>query len=589
MAQKINILDPMLAGKIAAGEVVERPASVVKELIENSIDAGAKNVSVWLAEGGRRQIKVVDDGGGMCRQDALIAFMRHSTSKVASEEDLSRITSYGFRGEALASIAAVAKVCLRTRERDALSGTKVAIGGEGGAEPLAADDGCPEGASIEVKDLFYSTPARFKFMRSAENEYGRTLEVLRRIALSNPDVSFTLFHGSTKSIDTKAGTLRDRIFDLFGDEVLKNIIEVNSPLVTGFIGSHEQSYATLKGVNTFVNGRWIRDKGITRAVIDGYGTILETSRFPFAVLDIRISPEDVDVNIHPAKSEVRFKSPGFVYDIVKAAVRGALGMGAAPAAFPYAPIGRMSGWTQAAGAHAGERPAAYGGLREAEDGLPFFNEAASGGAQEVKNPEFLGLRAVGQLWAEFLIAESPSGANAFFYVIDQHGAEERSAFERLKRAVCGGAALNRQMLLVPERIETTPEEKDALSAAMEHLGRFGFELTPFGPSIKEGGETFLIRSVPDMLASRSCANLLKDIAEELSDESASSRLEDRIEAALMRIACHSVIRGARPLEQAEADALVGKLAYIDFAGFCPHGRPVVKKFLRKEIEAVFKR
>ncbi len=579
MSQKIKVLDSLLASKIAAGEVVERPASVVKELIENSLDGGASTITVQVAEGGRRLIRVVDDGEGMTKEDASIAFLRHATSKVSKEEDLYCIRTMGFRGEALSSVSSVARVVLRTRRRGDISGTAIAI--EGGSKPIVTEDGCPEGTSIEVKDLFYNTPARLKFLRSIESEFGRVMDVFKRAALINPGKRFRLIHGSTRVIDTAPGGQRERIADLFGAEILKKIIEVNTPLVKGYIGSHEISYPTAKGLFIYVNGRWIRDRGVNRAIMDGYGTLIPGGRYPFAVLDIMISPEDVDVNIHPAKTEVRFKNPGFIYDIIKAATRGALGRGLAPGRPEYANRPEYGG-SVTISPHAAETAVSYSANRH---GAIAGESWLKGESEEIKNPEFLDLETVGQLWGEFLVAEG----RGEFYIIDQHGAAERSAFERFKKRYFSRAEARRQILLLPERFEATPDESDAIGRLTSYLDRLGFEITPFGPSSKTGGETFLIKAVPDILAGKSTAALIKDLAEELGGAGGSGRVEDRIEGALMRIACHSVIRGVRILSKEEGNSLLRELARIDFAGHCPHGRPVVKKFSRAEIESIFKR
>ncbi len=583
---RIKILPPILASKIAAGEVVERSASVVKELVENSIDAGAKSISVYLAEGGKRSIRVNDDGEGMGRDDAAIAFHRHSTSKISCEADLDSIKTMGFRGEALASISTVARVVLRTKRKGEMTGTKVTI--EGGAPPRVEDDGCPEGTSIEVNDIFFNTPGRKKFLRSIDAEFGRCLEVIKAIALSNPGIRFKLTHGSTRVIDTPPGRLNERIRDIFGAEAAEKSIAINSALVKGYAGDPESTHSTGRALFLFVNGRWVHDKGITRAIINGYGTFIESGRYPFAVLDISTPPEDVDVNIHPAKSEVRFKNQGFIYDIVKAAVVEGL-------------AGRMS----ATGAKVYGHPAT-GGQLAANDGNGVYGFTPFAAPQghhaleftqhppEVKNPLFLDLEVCGQIWGEFIIAERAERAEGRanggeFYIIDQHGAAERAAFERLKKDFKNSGRVRTQALLLPERVEATPEERDALLGATEGLASIGFEITPFGRSSKSGGETFLIKFVPDILSGMSCAALVKDIASEIIESGGSIKAVAAIEAALMRIACHSVIRGARPLTKDEARALLKSLSTIDFSAHCPHGRPVIKRFSRSEVDAMFKR
>jgi DNA mismatch repair protein MutL len=513
--------------------------------------------------------------------------LRHATSKITEEKDLDAIRTMGFRGEALASISTVARVRLRTRRPGELTGTSVTI--EGGSAPAITDDGCPEGTSVEARDLFYNTPARQKFMKSAASEFGRVADVFKRIAIINPGVRFRLVHGSSRpAVDTAGGTLRARLSDIFGADVAAGLMELKAPNVTGFIGA-PGAYASRKSLYIYVNGRPVQDKGINRAIIDGYGTVIDGPRFPLVVLDLAVAPEDVDINIHPAKSEVRFRNPGLVYDTVKTAIRLALAGGLTPGREASLP-GRKDG------------AAGFTPYRAPEAGTPAFlqestpalspvppDEARLGfhaDGNEVKNPEFLDLITVGQLWGEYLIAESRANGGEF-YLVDAHGAAERAAFEGLKRRYFNGGEIKRQMLLLPERVETTPEQGDGITGALEYLARLGFEIIPFGPSARAGGETFMIKATPDILGSRSSADLIKELAEDLSDVGGSSAVEERIEAALMRIACHSVIRGARRLTAEEGNALLRKLADIDFAGHCPHGRPVVKRFSRREVEAMF--
>ncbi|MBI5826286.1 MAG: hypothetical protein HZB22_00925 [Deltaproteobacteria bacterium] len=442
------------------------------------------------------------------------------------------------------------------------------------------EEGCPEGTSIEVADIFYNLPARLKFQRSNAAEFGRALDIFRRIALINPDRRFRLTHGSAKVIDAPPGDLRARIGDIFGPEAIEGLLEVDTPQVRGFIG-REQTSSTSKSLYIYVNGRSIGDRSINRAVIDAFGTAIERSRYPFAVLDLKVSPDDVDVNIHPTKSEVRFRNQKLVYDVVKAAVKGALARGLAPGADRlYAPPAQSPVQASAAMEGALKWRPSY----EAAQAPMDFKAFDAAGA---KNPEFLDLEVIGQIWGEFLIAQSDAGRGEF-YIIDAHGAAERCAFERLKKEYYSGSA-RRQMLLLPERVETTPEERDAVEGAAEYLERLGFEVMAFGPSGASGGETFLIKAVPVILSSRSAASLVKDLASELSGVGGSIRAQVRIENCLMRVACHSVVRGCRILTKEEGKALLRELSAVDFAGYCPHGRPVVKKFNRGEIEAMFKR
>jgi DNA mismatch repair protein MutL len=577
---RIHILDKSLASKIAAGEVIERPESVLKELLENSLDAGAASISIQIIEGGKRLIKVVDDGTGIAREDAPLAFLRHATSKISTEDDLEHIMTMGFRGEALASISSVARVTLKTKKRGEVAGTSIVI--EGGSEPAISDEGCPEGTSIEIKDLFYNTPARLKFLRGAEAEYGRILEIFKRIALVHPERRFRIIHGSGRALDVMSGTLRQRITDLFGVDP-KQLIELDTPDLKGFIGTHELTYPTVKYVHTYVNGRPVRDRSINRAILEGYGQLLDPGRYPFIVLDLKTPPEDVDVNIHPTKSEVRFKNTRYVYDLVKYAVRGAL------TAFSARPVSYERPQPFRSGAQTGrpflaEQGEQYSPSIQEEAPLSLQFEAAD---ETTKNPEFLGLVIIGQLWGEFIIAETPE-RDGTIYIIDQHGAAERCAFERLKAAFASGGVKS-QALLLPERFETTPDEKEEVLSALPKLSEMGFEVAAFGPSIKSGGETFLVKSVPDILSGRASCHLVKELAQEMAAFGGSSKIDEKIEAALMRVACHSVVRGPRALSSAEAQALLKDLSKVDFAGHCPHGRPVVKRISRGELEAMFKR
>ncbi|MFQ5464583.1 MAG: DNA mismatch repair endonuclease MutL [Thermodesulfobacteriota bacterium] len=599
--RRIKILDPLVAAKIAAGEVVERPASVVKELVENSLDAGASTVTVTLDEGGRRLVRVADNGRGITAGDAPLAFCRNSTSKVESAWDLERIMTLGFRGEALYSIASVARVALKTRRAGEVSGTSVVV--EGGSEPVVSDAGCPEGTSVEVRDLFYNTPARMKFLRSPATEFARCAEVVKGLALASPGVRFRLVRRKPSGagavvLDAPPATLKERISQALGGVRPEDLVEVSTAHIGGFIGRPETTYSNSRSIHLFVNGRAVRDRSLNRAIIDGYGSLIQGPRYPFAVLDVRIPPEEVDVNIHPAKSEVRFAGQRAVFDAVKTAVRGSLAGGLAVS--EWAVRGQVHQAQDPAAGYAGRARAGVStGGRRAAPAAPPPLLAPAGGAPEtarslvfepagVRNPELGGLKTVGQVWGEFLIAQGADDGGVF-YIVDQHGAAERCAYEKLRRDYYSRAAPARQMLLLPERIETAAEEAEAVKEALEYLDRFGFEVVPFGPSPNRSGETFMVRSVPELLAGRGFGRLLVDLAVELSTAGGGSALEEAIDSALMTIACHSVIRGPRPMTGEEGDALLARLADIDFAAHCPHGRPVVKKFTRREIENIFKR
>ncbi|MEK6791727.1 MAG: DNA mismatch repair endonuclease MutL [Deltaproteobacteria bacterium] len=586
----IKILPDLLAAKIAAGEVVERGASVVKELMENSIDAGASAITVAVIEGGVRSIRVIDDGCGLSREDACAAFSRHATSKITSEADLYNIRSLGFRGEALYSIAAVSCLVMRTRQSSDLAGTRVKI--EGGERREVGDDGCPTGTSIEVSDLFFNTPARLKFLKSSESEFQRIADVFKRLAVIHPEIRFKLTHGSTKILDAPSGTARARLVDVFGLETIDaaKAIDNENPVVSGFVGNHELNYSTARSLFTYCNGRSIRDKAVTRAILDGYGAFIRAGRYPFAVINIKISPEDVDVNIHPTKAEVRFKDNRLVYEAVKGAVRDTLSKG-----FPLQGSGVYDYKTRSEAIRQPFASEANQVWHEASKDaclirpLP-LDFQSKGDGKDVINSQFLGLDMVGQLWGEFLIVQSQRNEpDNEFFIIDQHGAAERIAYEALKARLAGSETPRSQALLLPEAVETTPDEAISLYEEMACLERLGFEITPFGPSARYGGETFLIRAVPDLLSGRGVAGLIKELIEETTESHGSAKAAFAIDERLMRIACHAVVRGRRVLTKEEALALLNDLARVDFAAHCPHGRPIVKRYTRTEIEAMFGR
>lgn len=638
----INILSKILATKIAAGEVVDRPASVVKELMENSIDSGATEISVYIEEGGRNLIKIIDNGCGMSPEDVPTAFLRHATSKLSTEKDLENIHTMGFRGEALPSIASVARVTVRTKQKGEVSGTKVIV--EGGGAPTITSDGCPEGTIVEVREIFYNTPARYKFLRSAGTEFGYISDTVKRIMLAYPRIRFRFLHGTKTVTDTQAGTLRERIGDIFGKDVTGNLVEINSKSekikITGYAGKPDISYTTLKAMNTYINGRWIRDKAITRAIIDGFRGMIEHRRYPFCILNIEFPYQDIDVNVHPAKSEVKFKNPSAIFNAVKSAVSGAvsgIGMGSgaellqdrggsnlrtpgrsgAEPSYNKSPYNKSS-YSDSSYKKENYSPSFSSGLggavnREDFSGDSTARETYSGvsedvsinktqpmdfnaGEEGVVTPEFLNMEIVGQIWGEYLVTELKSGVQEepVFFMIDQHGAAERVAFEKLKKQFYSKDKPTSQGVLVPEKIETTPKEKEAMFACLPMLTKLGFDVEPFGTSTKEGGETFMIKAVPRLLEGRGTARLIKDLAEEVAESGqdvllSTAIVDEKLDSVFMRIACHSVIRGSTYLNVEQSKALLKEMARIDFSAYCPHGRPVVKKFTRKEVDTMFGR
>ncbi|MBI3754529.1 MAG: DNA mismatch repair endonuclease MutL [Deltaproteobacteria bacterium] len=580
---KIKIMPEALAIKIAAGEVIERPASVVKELVENSIDAKATDISISIQDGGRKLIKVVDNGEGMTRDDAMAAFERHATSKLFKEEDLYSINTMGFRGEALSSIAAVSETSLTTKPSGEIAGTAVKV--KGGKIEDMGDAGCADGTAIEVRDIFFNTPARLKFMRSVSTETGHVSDTLTRLALAYPSIRFKLYHNNASLLETSAkADLKMRIADIFGKAFLKDIIPVEAGddalKAHGFIGKPETASPAARGLFIYVNGRWIRDRGINHAIVSGYRNCLAHGKYPFAILFITIPFRHVDVNVHPTKCEVRFKSPRGVYELVSKAIEAALSSSHISFVRPYENrmlAGGVGEGTLGYAAVSQFKPDSIFGT-ERSDALSCqteFDESTG----DAKTLFFSELEIIGQLWSEYLLCQRDDD----FYIIDQHAAAERIAFEKLKRDYYKSRRITSQMLLLPQKVELSLQEKGAAEGALQALMKMGFDIEPFG------GNTLIIRSVPDMLSDVDCRGLIKELLDELASIEISSMIEDRLDEILIRIACHSVIRGERPLSHEEAKALLENLAQADFSGNCPHGRPVIKAISRLEMEKMFKR
>ncbi|MFZ3072604.1 MAG: DNA mismatch repair endonuclease MutL, partial [Thermodesulfobacteriota bacterium] len=536
MQRKIILLPESLWTKIAAGEVVERPSSVVKELVENSIDAGAIEISVSVENGGLGLIKVIDNGCGVSRDDSEFIFCRHATSKIVDEKDLLNIATLGFRGEALPSIASVSRIILRTKLKGSIIGTRIIA--EGVKKPLIEDDGCPEGTSIEVKDLFFNTPARLKFMRTAGTEFGKITDAVKAVALAYPGIRFRLSHNGNVSLDTIKGSLLERITDIFGEDISKTLVEVclfapGGIAIDGFIAMPEVTYPTSKQVFPFVNRRAISDRGILRAIIAGYSGTMAQARYPFSVINVGTPFDSVDVNVHPAKNEVRFKKPSMIYDVVKASVFEALSKAGkmSVATHTNMPSFKDASFARQASFEAREPVMPYAVRREENSNAipeslqspPLWQRGEKGGIED-------DFEIIGQLWGEFLAIEK----HEEFWVIDQHGAAERARFERLKTLYYNEKGIGSQYLLLPERIETNPEEKETLLRVTPHLKRLGFEMEVFGHSVSKGGETFLLKAVPDMLSGMDNSRLVMELVEELTLFEGSEMVNEKIESVLMR-------------------------------------------------------
>jgi DNA mismatch repair protein MutL len=613
---RIRVLPPEIADKIAAGEVVERPASVVKELVENAIDARARQIRIELEDAGIGLIAVVDDGEGMHGDDAVRAFARHATSKVREVDDLFRITTLGFRGEALASIAAVSTTTLTTRRAGDLGGTQVLVRGGTIEEVRAA--GTPAGTHIEVVDLFGNTPARRKFLKAPATEVGHVSELVTRTALAWPQIGFTLRHGARTLIDYAAvADGAERIAQVFGTARATAMLPFHGRSPAGTIrgwltGSHV-TFPSARQIFTYVNGRYVRDKLVSHALVAGYSTLLMHGRYPAAVVFIDVPPEDVDVNVHPAKSEVRFRRGGAVHDLITRGVHERLRAQAPPspgaAGAPPVPDEATTQMTIAlrprldvplrlvpAGPMSGEAHAPVTFLsgpapRASEAATPFRVPAAAPPAlphaastapsRAMTAPAagfFGGLRVIGQAFEGYLICESGES----LLVVDQHAAHERVTFERLRRAYADGGVA-RQRLLVAAIVDVGAQAAPLLAEGLPELENLGFELEPFG------GSSFAVRAVPALLGDGDPATLVRDLAEELTEIGRSRRLTEAAESVLARLACHSAVRVGQSLSPEQIRALLTAMDNIEFAANCPHGRPAFITLPRSDLERLFKR
>jgi DNA mismatch repair protein MutL len=601
---RVNLLPEVLSNQIAAGEVVERPVSVVKELVENALDAEAGAIFVDLADGGRALIRVVDDGVGMSRRDATLAVQRHATSKIRSAEDLTAIATLGFRGEALPSIASVSRFVLVSRAAADTVATEVRI--DGGAAAEVRDASAPVGTRVEVHDLFYNVPARLKFLKRRATEMAHVGEALAALALGHPHVHFRLRHDGRTTFDHPAAPrLADRLFQVLGAKAAAHLypVRLDGPLqVLGYLSEPTASRPNRGGLYAFINGRHVRDKVITHAVVSAYGNLLDRGRYPVGVLYLYLPPDEVDVNVHPTKAEVRFVHSGRIHQAIAQACQvmlaaapwvggpetrpGAARPALAPAptaslpapralALIAEPTARYHG--QPGGGPRWQTELRFGAAPSAllDSGSAPPPELAAGAADPAtRRPDYFGrMRVIGQAGRMFIVCEDEEG----LHLIDQHAAHERIGYERIK-AQFAQAGVARQEMLFPLQVELTSEQAAqarAHSAVLERLG-FGFE--PFG------GRTWQITSVPALLAKAEVVSLVRDVLAELAEIGQSQVVADRLDLLFATMACHSVIRAGDRLNVDEMRLLLTEMDATAVSGNCPHGRPVHHSLPFRDLE-----
>jgi len=590
-SSRIKILPESVANKISAGEVVERPASVVKELVENALDAGAGVIRVDAESGGSKLLRVTDDGCGMTYDEALLSLERHATSKISTEADLFGVRTMGFRGEALPSIAAVSRFEMLTRVADAGEGVRVRV--EGGVVKSVEPAGCAPGTQITVRDIFYNVPARRKFLKSKRTEIANITDVLSRIAVAYPGVHFHLTHDGREVLEAQpARDIRERISDAMGGSALASMVDVDARgpsgvRVHGMVGLPDLSRSNTSMIYIYVNSRPVKSRLINHALGESYRSLIPRGRYPVAVLFVELPPEEVDVNVHPAKAEVKFKASEPVYETVRAAVRGAFARippqshrpGNIPVSERMARIeSAVAGsarrdWEGAAGA--GEEKRFPAAPRPHADRLPagFMKPAVA------RRPAgyFSELKVLGQLKATYIVCQSPEG----LMLIDQHAAHERTAFEQLRKEYSGNR-IGRQALLFPETVEFGPREAAHMERHLESFRILGFDIEEFGP------RTYRVSAQPAVLSTADPRDLLLDTLDSLA-RGGSEPLEQRLDEVFARMACHAVVRANRRLTDEEIRALLARLDEEEYPLTCPHGRPISVNITFEELEKMFGR
>jgi len=593
----IRQLPEVLINQIAAGEVVERPASVVKELVENALDAGAQRIDIDLEEGGVRLIRIRDDGGGIAPEQLPLAVSRHATSKIASIDDLESVATLGFRGEALPSVASVSRFRLVSRARDAQHGAELRI--DGGSLGEVVPQAHPQGTTVEVRDLFYNVPARRKFLRAERTELAHIEDWLRTLALARPDVELRVTHNGKPSRRWKGeGDLLSelRLHEALGEDFARNVLRVDHSAagmrLHGWIAQPAYNRASTDQQYLYVNGRSVRDRNVAHAVRQAYSDVLFHGRHPAYVLFLELDPRGVDVNVHPAKHEVRFRESRLVHEFVYRALHEALAetragngqavsganTGAAAQAWslPQAPQ------QQPMGLRVGDAPAAYAALYAPRGGdaamssaslpsLATMPEDAPGGMPP------LGF-AIAQLHGIYILAENAEG----LIVVDMHAAHERIGYEALKTAH-DGTGLRTQPLLVPSSLAVSEREADVAEREAQTLLELGFEVQRSGP------QSLLLRSVPALLAQGDVEALLRDVLTDLREHGSTRRIAETRDALLATMACHGAVRANRRLSLPEMNALLRAMEVTERSGQCNHGRPTWTTFNLAEIDKWFLR
>jgi DNA mismatch repair protein MutL len=637
---RIRILSDLVANQIAAGEVVERPASVVKELLENSIDAGATRIRIEVEAGGRKLIRIADNGHGMVKDDALLAFERHATSKLRTSDDLLSIATLGFRGEALPSIASVSRLTLETRAPEERAGTLVEIAG--GNILRVEEAGLPAGTTITIRDLFFNTPARRKFLRSEQTELSHIAALVTNYALAHPTKHFEL-HNTTQAllVAPAVSNSADRLFQIFGRETSGLMLSTAAEMdftraglpepppwkreqdytppdpgylrITGFVSKPELQKLNRNSVYVFVNHRLVRDKLVLHALGEAYRNIIPPTSFPVVLLFLEMPPQEVDVNVHPAKTEVRFRQSSFVHDFIRDTVRTTLMQSRPVASFaaalhntphasasllldvspisnaPSQPVFEPNGEPQSEADPAladvtsftlapPRIPESPGSLAFPEAQIPVGYEAEAAPNENETLNALATLKPLGQLRDSFILAVNDEG----LWIVDQHVAHERVLFEKILRAR-DTESVQRQRLLMPVLVDLLPAQMVTFARLADELDRNGFEAEPFGPN------TIAIKAAPVGLEGRELERMLEEVLAVPDREQQTENSETRRRRIAASIACHAAIKINTPLEPVKIDWLLAELGKTEHPTSCPHGRPIALRYSHKDIAKAFQR
>jgi len=567
----IHVLPELLVSQIAAGEVVERPASVLKELIENSIDAGASAITVTLDEGGMRRVQVEDDGEGIAREDLPLALAQHATSKIRSLGDLEGVATMGFRGEALASIASVSRVSIASRTRHAPHGASITA--EGAQLGEVAPAARAQGTTVSVADLYFNTPARRKFLRTEATELGHCDEAFRRVALARCDVAFTLKHNGRVNRHLRAQALADRAALLLGEELVAASVPIEARSgglsLSGLAGLPQAARPRAEAQYFFVNGRFVRDRVLAHAAREAYSQLLHGERQPAYLLFLELDPRAVDVNVHPAKTEVRFRDSRAVHQFVKHALERALSSSAAEAPVSYASI--------AAPVFTGGQQQSFGLAQPVAAYQAFMGSALPAALPAADKAPPLGY-ALAQLHGVYVLAQNEAG----LVLVDMHAAHERIVMEKLKRNLDAGA-VQRQALLVPAVLSAEALDIATAEENREVLERLGLELAVSGPN------ELSVRAAPAALAAGDIPALTRDVLREIREFGGSEALSARQNELLATMACHAAVRANRALNVAEMNALLREMEETERSGSCNHGRPTWYQLTLADLDRLFLR